>query len=89
MAEPILDVRNLRVSFPTEDGIVKAVDGVSLTLERGRGSFVAEPPAPLDGDAHRAAADQLAVLGADVLAEGDPAACAAAHAELAALRRSL
>ena len=39
--------------------------------------------------ADRAAADQLAVLVADVLAEGDAAAHAAALAELTALRRSL
>jgi peptide/nickel transport system ATP-binding protein len=31
-----LDVRDLRVHFPTEDGLVKAVDGLSFTLERGR-----------------------------------------------------
>jgi peptide/nickel transport system ATP-binding protein len=33
---PLLDVRNLRVHFPTEDGVVKAVDGLSLRLDRGR-----------------------------------------------------
>ncbi|HEX6405279.1 MAG TPA: ABC transporter ATP-binding protein [Pseudonocardiaceae bacterium] len=33
---PLLDVRDLRVHFPTEDGVVKAVDGLSLRLERGR-----------------------------------------------------
>jgi peptide/nickel transport system ATP-binding protein len=33
---PFLDVRELRVHFPTEDGVVKAVDGLSLQLERGR-----------------------------------------------------
>ena len=31
-----LDVRDLRVQFPTDDGIVHAVDGLSFTLERGR-----------------------------------------------------
>src|SRR5215467_4091761 len=31
-----LDVRDLRVHFPTDDGLVKAVDGVSFKLERGR-----------------------------------------------------
>lgn len=35
--EPMfLDVRDLRTSFFTRDGEVKAVDGVSLTLQRGR-----------------------------------------------------
>ena len=33
---PLLDVCDLRVHFPTEDGLVKAVDGLSLRLERGR-----------------------------------------------------
>jgi peptide/nickel transport system ATP-binding protein len=31
-----LDVRDLRVHFPTDDGLVKSVDGVSFTLEKGR-----------------------------------------------------
>jgi peptide/nickel transport system ATP-binding protein len=31
-----LDVRNLKVHFPTEDGLVRAVDGVSFALERGK-----------------------------------------------------
>jgi peptide/nickel transport system ATP-binding protein len=33
---PFLEVRDLRVSFPTEDGLVRAVDGVSFSLERGQ-----------------------------------------------------
>ncbi len=35
-AGPYLDVRDLRVEFPTEDGLVRAVDGVSFTVERGQ-----------------------------------------------------
>jgi peptide/nickel transport system ATP-binding protein len=36
MAGPLLQVRELRTSFPTRDGEVKAVDGVSLSLMRGK-----------------------------------------------------
>jgi peptide/nickel transport system ATP-binding protein len=35
MDTPLLEVRNLKVSFRTEDGLVKAVDGVSFTLSEG------------------------------------------------------
>ncbi|MBA9006053.1 ABC transporter ATP-binding protein [Thermomonospora cellulosilytica] len=31
-----LEVRDLRIHFPTDDGLVKSVDGLSFTLERGR-----------------------------------------------------
>src|ERR1019366_6001386 len=32
----LLEVRDLRIHFPTADGVVKAVDGVSFRLEKGR-----------------------------------------------------
>ena len=31
-----LSVRDLRVHFPTDDGLVKSVDGLSFTLEKGK-----------------------------------------------------
>jgi peptide/nickel transport system ATP-binding protein len=33
---PFLDVRDLKIHFPTDDGLVKSVDGLSFSLERGR-----------------------------------------------------
>jgi len=35
-AGPFLQVRDLRVHFPTDDGVVKSVDGLSFTVERGQ-----------------------------------------------------
>src|ERR671926_1839251 len=31
-----LEVRDLRIHFPTDDGLVKSVDGLSFQLDRGR-----------------------------------------------------
>ena len=36
MSEVILSVEDLRVAFPTEDGIVRAVNGVSFELQQGK-----------------------------------------------------
>jgi peptide/nickel transport system ATP-binding protein len=36
MAAPLLEVEDLRVHFETEDGLVKAVDGISYTVDRGQ-----------------------------------------------------
>ena len=36
MAEPLLEVKGLKVRFTTEDGTVRAVDGVDFELERGQ-----------------------------------------------------
>ena len=33
---PFLEVKNLQVHFPTDDGVVKSVDGLSFHVERGR-----------------------------------------------------
>ena len=35
-AQPFLEVRDLKVHFPTQDGLVKATDGLSFTLEKGK-----------------------------------------------------
>lgn len=35
MSEKLVDIRNLRTHFYTEDGVVPAVDGVSLYIKRG------------------------------------------------------
>src|SRR5216110_1758994 len=36
MAERLLEVDGLKVHFATEDGVVRAVDGVSFQLDRGK-----------------------------------------------------
>ncbi|MCC6804106.1 MAG: ABC transporter ATP-binding protein [Anaerolineae bacterium] len=36
MTEPLLEVKDLRIHFFTDEGVVKAVDGVDLTIERGK-----------------------------------------------------
>ena len=33
---PFLEVRDLRIHFPTDDGLVKSVDGLNFQLERGQ-----------------------------------------------------
>jgi len=35
MPEPLLDVRDLSVSFRTESGLVRAVDGLSFSIDLG------------------------------------------------------
>ncbi len=35
IGEPILEVKDLKVHFPTPDGMVKAVDGLTFTVHRG------------------------------------------------------
>jgi peptide/nickel transport system ATP-binding protein len=36
VGKPFLELKNLQVHFPTDDGLVKAVNGLSFTLERGK-----------------------------------------------------
>jgi peptide/nickel transport system ATP-binding protein len=36
MPGAVLELRDLRIAFPTDDGLVKAVDGISFSLDRGR-----------------------------------------------------
>jgi peptide/nickel transport system ATP-binding protein len=35
VAQPLLEVRDLKVHFPTDDGLVKAVDGLTFKVEQG------------------------------------------------------
>ncbi|HEY8447063.1 MAG TPA: ABC transporter ATP-binding protein [Thermomicrobiales bacterium] len=35
-AQPVLEVRNLQTVFPTRDGLIRAVDDVSFTVEQGK-----------------------------------------------------
>lgn len=35
-ARPFLELRDLKIHFPTDDGVVKSVDGLSFSLERGK-----------------------------------------------------
>ena len=52
----VLDLQNLRVRFKTEDGIVYAVNGMDLKLEKGKNAVIAgagldvfvREPLPLD-----------------------------------------
>lgn len=36
MSKPFLQVNDLHVEFPTDDGLVQAVDGLTFTLEKGK-----------------------------------------------------
>jgi peptide/nickel transport system ATP-binding protein len=36
VSRPFLEVKDLRIHFPTDDGLVRAVDGLSFSVERGR-----------------------------------------------------
>jgi peptide/nickel transport system ATP-binding protein len=36
MPDALVEVQDLKIHFPTQDGLVKAVDGVSFSLDRGR-----------------------------------------------------
>jgi len=36
MPDALVEVQDLQIHFPTQDGLVKAVDGVSFSLDRGR-----------------------------------------------------
>src|SRR5947199_4386893 len=71
-----LDVRDLRVHFPTDDGVVKSVDGITFSLERGKtlgivgesGSGKSVTSLSLMG-LHRTATDKKKQRGAQISGE--------------------
>lgn len=76
----LLEIRNLRVSFDTDDGVVAAVDGVSLALDRGevlglvgesgcgKTALAMSIPRLLPMPPAAVAADSLTLAGADLAA---------------------
>ena len=46
MSIPLLDVRDLTVEFATRNGIVRAIDSVSLSVKREKSSAWSANPAP-------------------------------------------
>ncbi|MBB5117144.1 ABC transporter ATP-binding protein [Streptomyces eurocidicus] len=87
--EPLVSVTDLSVAFPTGDGVVRAVDGLSFTLARGGAlgivgesgsgkSTAAYALLGLHRDTGAEVSGSVTVAGHDVLAAGD--------AELRALR---
>ena len=44
MEQPLLSVRNLRIQFATDDGLVSAVDGISFQLKPGGTIGIVENP---------------------------------------------
>ncbi len=79
---PLLDIQNLSVEFPTQGGLMRAVDGVSLTLDEGEvlgvvgesGSGKSVTMLALMGLVPypgRVRADRLSFAGRDLLALSD------------------
>lgn len=81
MATPLLDVHNLRVSFPTHTGRVEVVKGLSFTLGRERLGIVGESGSgksmtgrsilKLIRKPGQVTADKLHFDGIDILAQSD------------------
>src|SRR5437764_7915707 len=79
---PLLEIKNLSVEFPSQNGMVRAVDGVNLTLEKGEvlgivgesgsgksvGMLALMGPVPYPG---RVQADRLKFAGRDLLRLSD------------------
>src|SRR5437764_2595146 len=79
---PLLEIKNLSVEFPSQNGMVRAVDGVDITLEKGEvlgivgesgsgksvGMLALMGPVPYPG---RVQADRLKFAGRDLLRLSD------------------
>ena len=67
---PLLDVKDLHVEFMTRDGVVKAVNGITFALERGK---VLTRGSRDRGKRHLALSRQVAAQGQDTaLGRGCP-----------------
>lgn len=79
MSEKVLDIQNLKVVFPNERGLIRAVEGIDLCIERGQcvalvgesgcGKSVTSLAAMklLDNTSAIVRADRLELLGQDIL----------------------
>src|SRR5688572_18032654 len=86
---PLLEIKDLQVGFSTQDGVVKAVDGVNITLERGSSlAIVGESGSGKSTTAH-AIINLLPgtgfISGGQILLDGQDLTKASAH-EMEAIR---
>src|SRR6184192_345344 len=73
MAEPLLSVKDLKVSFRTEDGLVRAVDGISFTIYEGEIVYKGRNLMGLSQDAMREVrGEEIAMIFQDPMTSLNP-----------------